>query len=184
MSGFFKQFLYRGARAYSARGALHFSPVLLMCAPMAFKIVNFQRSADCAEAPRQDRIRGTYENKIRFFSPPEKIFETFAHTRNEQGTLVMSYADFFRALTPYNYTEFKDNKAYFEKYQPEVLKVADANNDGSISFPEFFFFITILQLPIGIIAKEFAKSDPATLHMNREQFSKTLTHLRKKTLLG
>jgi hypothetical protein len=25
-----------------------------------------------------DRIRGNYENKIRFFSPPEKIFEVFA----------------------------------------------------------------------------------------------------------
>ena len=56
----------------------------------------------------------------------------------------MTYADFFRALTPYNYTEIKDSKEYFEKFQPDVLKVADANNDGVISFPEFFFFITIL----------------------------------------
>lgn len=56
----------------------------------------------------------------------------------------MSYADFFRALTPYNYTEIKDSKEYFEKYNPDILKVADSNNDGVISFPEFFFFITIL----------------------------------------
>jgi hypothetical protein len=26
----------------------------------------------------QARIRGNYENKIRFFSPPEKIFEVFS----------------------------------------------------------------------------------------------------------
>ena len=36
-----------------------------------------QIAADC-EASTADRIRGNYENKIRFFSPPEKIFETFA----------------------------------------------------------------------------------------------------------
>ena len=56
----------------------------------------------------------------------------------------MSYCAFFKALTPYNYCEMKDTKSYFEKFQPDVLKVADSNNDGVISFPEFFFFITIL----------------------------------------
>lgn len=100
--------------------------------------------AYCEEAPRQDRIRGTYENKIRFFSPPEKIFETFASVKTEDGNLVMSYQDFFKSLTPYNYTTLKDNKSYFEKYNPEIMKVADVNLDGVISFPEFFFFITIL----------------------------------------
>ena len=92
----------------------------------------------------------------------------------------MSYGDFFRALTPYNHSEIKDNKPYFEKYQPDVLKVADSNNDGVISFPEFFFFITILQLPLGIIQKEFAKKPK----MTKEELSSALTHLRKNTLLG
>jgi hypothetical protein len=80
----------------------------------------------------------------------------------------MSYADFFRALTPYNYTEIKDNKGYFEKFKPDVLTVADANGDGVISFPEFLFFITILQLPIGLLAKEFAKVDSKEMKMNRD----------------
>lgn len=142
------------------------------------------QQAFCAEAPIADRIRGTYENKIRFFSPPEKIFETFASVKTDDGKLVMSYQDFFRALTPYNYSEIRDNKSYFEKFQPDVLKVADSNNDGVISFPEFFFFITILQIPIGLLAKEFAAKDPVTMRMNKQQFSKTLTDLRKKTLLG
>lgn len=62
--------------------------------------------------------------------------------------------------------------------------MADINNDGVISFPEFFFFITILQLPLGLLAKEFAQKDPIGMKMNKEQFSKTLTDLRKKTLLG
>ncbi len=75
-------------------------------------------------------------------------------------------------------------KEYFEKFKPDILKVADANGDGVISFPEFLFFITILQLPIGLLAKEFAKVDATGMKMSKEQFSKTLTRLRKKTLLG
>jgi len=39
-------------------------------------------------------------------------------------------------------------------------------------------------LPIGVLAKEFAKQDAKEMKMNKEQFSKTLTSLRKKTLLG
>ena len=56
----------------------------------------------------------------------------------------MSYSDFFRALTPYNYTEIKDTKEYFKMFVPTILYIADVNLDGVISFPEFFFFITIL----------------------------------------
>jgi Ca2+-binding EF-hand superfamily protein len=126
--------------------------MLLLALPLITYQAMRTNNSECEEAPRQDRIRGNYENKIRFFSPPEKIFETFAHSRDKDRNLVMSYPDFFRALTPYNYTEIKDNKEYFEKYHPDILKVADSNNDGVISFPEFFFFITILQLPIGLVA--------------------------------
>lgn len=157
--------LYRAASQSSNRQSFYSYSPLLLIAPLAFRVID---SNECEEAPRQDRIRGTYENKIRFFSPPEKIFETFATAKDAEGQLVMTYADFFRALTPYNYTEIKDNKSYFEKHQPDVLKVADANGDGVISFPEFLFFITILQLPLGILAKEFARSDPVGMKMDRD----------------
>ena len=110
---------------------------------------------ECEEPSSADRIRGNYENKIRFFSPPEKIYETFASVKTEDGKLVMSYQDFFKALTPYNYSAAQDSKAYFDKFSPDILRVADSNNDGVISFPEFFFFITILQLPPGLLAREF-----------------------------
>jgi Ca2+-binding EF-hand superfamily protein len=59
----------------------------------------------------------------------------------------MTYGDFFRALTPYNYGEIKSNKEYIEKFKSrvdKVLKLADADGDGFISFTEFFFFVTIL----------------------------------------
>ena len=58
---------------------------------------------ECEELSRAERIRGNYENKIRFFSPPEKTFEIFAHDKSEDGELEMSFADFLRAVTPFNY---------------------------------------------------------------------------------
>jgi hypothetical protein len=163
----------------------NFNPAyLLVAAPLLYQALD-KNEAECEEAPRQDRIRGSYENKIRFFSPPEKIFETFAHGKDKDGDLVMSYQDFFRALTPYNFTEIKDTKEYFEKYHPEdVLKVADTNNDGVISFPEFMCFITILQLPEGFLEKEFRKLDDPAKGMSKEIFSRNLNRLRSKTAMG
>lgn len=108
---------------YSNQKSAQAATYMLLMAPLAYKMMvvdnqSFfsQAAAQCEEAPRADRIRGTYENKIRFFSPPEKIFETFASVKTEEGKLVMSPSDFFRALTPYNYTEMRDNKGYFEKF--------------------------------------------------------------------
>jgi hypothetical protein len=51
---------------------------------------------------RGETIRGNYENKIRFFAHPEKVFEIFAHKKDENDRLVMSYADFLNAITPFN----------------------------------------------------------------------------------
>ena len=96
-----------------------------------------------------DRIRGNYENKIRFFSPPEKIFEVFATKQEADGGLKMSYKDFMHTLTPFNYDEIKSNEwreAYIENHKEQVMKVmqiADPDGDGTVDFTEFLFFITI-----------------------------------------
>lgn len=58
----------------------------------------------------QSRIRGNYENKIRFFSPPEKMFEVFASVKGEDGKLSMNYKDLIRSITPYNYGELQTNE--------------------------------------------------------------------------
>ncbi len=64
----------------------------------------------CEEERRlstQDKVRGTYENRIRFFASPEKMYETFASMKKE-GRLFLSYGDFLRAVTPFNYSPMKD----------------------------------------------------------------------------
>ena len=60
----------------------YFTAASMLLAPLSFRFYTNQQKAKktvlCGPAPRKDLIRGEYENKIRYFSPPEKIFETFA----------------------------------------------------------------------------------------------------------
>ncbi len=144
-SNFFRVF-FNAWYHQQARAAAINHNAFLFAAPIVVKVARETRQPQylCEEVSTADKIRGAYENKIRFFSPPEKIFETFASVKTEGGSLVMSYSDFFRSLTAFNYTELKDTKEYFEKFKPAVLSVADVNGDGVIDFPEFFFFVTIL----------------------------------------
>lgn len=132
-----------------------------------------------------DMIRGNYENKIRFFANPEKIYETFASLKNDDG-VVMSYDDFFRSLTPFSFHPIDEEKeSYFNKFSPKIFKLADVNQDGKIDFPEFIFFITLLQLPEREVLEVFRKKgDPETKTMSRDTFSQELTYLRNCTLIG
>lgn len=155
----------------------------MLATPLAFYIYA-KSNSECEEPSRSGKIRGNYENKIRFFSPPEKIFETFATIKQEDGQLAMSYSDFFRSLTPYNYTENKDMSDYFEKNDVQALKVADVNGDGVIDFTEFFFFITIIQLPESIIRKVFAEHGSNPNSICKADLHKVLADLRKNTILG
>ena len=55
---------------------------MMLLAPMTLALyMQYKQEeplAACEEPSRSDMIRGGYENKIRFFSPPEKTFEIFA----------------------------------------------------------------------------------------------------------
>jgi hypothetical protein len=57
----------------------------------------------CADPPYNEKIRGTYENKIRQHAPPEKVFETFASIKKGKE-FFMTQKDFFKSLTPYNFS--------------------------------------------------------------------------------
>lgn len=68
---------------------------MFLLAPFAFMYLYQTGSQDqqneCEEVDRAERMRGLYENKIRFFCGPEKIYEIFASKRTESGKLTMSY---------------------------------------------------------------------------------------------
>ncbi|CAI2370739.1 unnamed protein product [Moneuplotes crassus] len=113
----------------------------------------------------------------------------------------MSYQDFFHSLTPYNFVASKDdddddddeeNKdkekekepGYFDKFTPEIMTIVDANQDKKIDFNEYIFFITLLQLPEGEVMRIIEKVNPEERKINKAQFAKYLTKLRKCTALG
>ena len=100
---------------------------------------------ECYEAPANEKIRGNYENKIRFFSPPEKSFEIFASEKTQDNEMRMSYKDFLHAMTPYCYAPyFEEAEEYVKDHKPEILEQVDADGDGTISFTEYFFFLVLL----------------------------------------
>jgi len=56
----------------------------------------------------------------------------------------MSYADFLHALTPYTHGELNvSSEKFLEKHNDKIRRIIDFDGDGSISFPEFVFFLTI-----------------------------------------
>jgi len=137
---------------------------------------------ECEGIDRAEKMRGLYENKIRFFCGPEKIFEIFASKRNDQGKLVMTYSDFYKAVTPYNYAPAQNVEEYFKRFKPITMNIIDADSSGCLTFTEFFFFILIMQIPVNTMRKQFAKY-PDKL-MDADQFSKTLRKLRRNTTTG
>jgi Ca2+-binding EF-hand superfamily protein len=161
-----------------------YSKHLLRIAPVIPIALSSTAMAMCDEPTTADRIRGNYENKIRFFANPEKIFETFANVREEKGVF-MSYKDFFHSLTPYSFhVPSEEKKDYFEEHTPQIMTLVDVNNDKKIDFNEYIFFITILQLNEGEMIRTFEKVDPENKRMTKDQFEQALTTLRKATALG
>lgn len=115
---------------------------------------------ECYTASRPEKIRGNYENKIRFFSPPEKSFEVFSGQKTEEGEMRMSYKDFLHAMTPYCYTPyFEDTDEYLKEHKPAILAKVDADGDGTISFTEYFFFLVLLQSSDRDLRKVFKKHE-------------------------
>lgn len=73
----------------------------------------------------------------------------------------MSYSEFLKALTAFNYSTPKAYKNYFAKYEDTVnsiLHIADVDKNGQISFTEFFFFVLMMQTTSKSIKSEFKKT--------------------------
>lgn len=94
----------------------------------------------------------------------------------------MTYDDFYRANTPYNYTELKSPEDYMEKYKPKLMEIVDCDDNKLISFTEFFFFLTLLQINPRVLKKAFRNYE--NKRMTKEETSRELTTLRKQTYAG
>jgi len=127
----------------------------------------------------KEKIRGTYENKIRQNAPPEKIFETFASVK-EGKKFYMTLNDFFYAITPFNYSKGKDQD-FFEQHESLVFKMADGNGDGKMSFTEYFFFIVLLSTGASVVKPFF---DSKGGKVTKEQFMELMNQAKKTSNQG
>eukprot|EP00923_Selenidium_pygospionis_P044086 GHVN01076138.1.p1 GENE.GHVN01076138.1~~GHVN01076138.1.p1 ORF type:complete len:340 (+),score=95.54 GHVN01076138.1:471-1490(+) len=131
-------------------------------------------------------VAANYENRLRFHSTPEKVFEYFASIQDAaSGDRFMSKDDFLKSI---NATFFF--KAYpvskGDEREVSVFNLTDANKDGRISFSEFLFFSTLLTTSTLVFETAFKlySTPDEPMKLSREQFSNVMDALIKLSPKG
>ncbi|ORZ32830.1 hypothetical protein BCR44DRAFT_63160 [Catenaria anguillulae PL171] len=99
----------------------------------------------------KQRKIGHYENRIRSYSHPYKVFQYFA-SKSKNGEDYMTPDDFIRSLQPY--IELQDGVEVDHRYRRmktqtavQFFKLADVDGDGLIDFNEYMIFASLLMIP-------------------------------------
>jgi hypothetical protein len=93
------------------------------------------QQGDSRERPSfKEGMLGSYENRIRSFSPPERVFEFFASV-TESGKSYMTPGDFARAVTPYQFKPGMDVGSHNVKFNTLAgsLGPSDAELEAYVS---------------------------------------------------
>eukprot|EP00921_Rhytidocystis_pertsovi_P008061 GHVQ01013301.1.p1 GENE.GHVQ01013301.1~~GHVQ01013301.1.p1 ORF type:complete len:442 (-),score=42.13 GHVQ01013301.1:3282-4607(-) len=140
-------------------------------------------------------VTGNYENRLKFLSTPEKVFEYFASIKSG-GELFMSKTDFLDSLLPQTLVQAYDGNPQSNDSTSgicltrSVFDIADANRDGRISFAEYLLFTTLICTPLRNFWTAFRvysdsyyqmRSDPdvgdAGLSLTEEEFIDMMTFM-------
>ncbi|KAI8922498.1 hypothetical protein DFJ77DRAFT_446851 [Powellomyces hirtus] len=126
---------------------------------------------------KQDKI-GAYENRIRAFSHPLKVFHYFASAR-KHGQSYMTTQDFIRSLIPYRsyHTESSATSSSRVPSAEAFFSLADTDGDGLISFSEYMIFLCLLGTPEfhwKISFKLFDVNGDGTV--SKDEFEKIMIH--------
>ena len=133
--------------------------------------------------------RESYENRIRAFSEPEKLFGLFAiDIPGKSGKYLQPHA-FLRAVTA-DLVDVMTSEEYrlFEKMYPKAarfFKLMDENKDGLISYSEFLFYLTLLTVPpskFEVAFKMFDMDGNGTV--DAEEFKHVMSSLEAQTSIG
>jgi len=131
----------------------------------------------------KNSVMTNYENRIRSFSSPEKVFSVFASV-SKNGHNYMTVEDFIRALIPYEHSALLEKqkpkrRKHDYKSLPAAFKIADQNQDGLISFEEYLFFVTLLSIPEQSFKVAFRMLDVNDDgNVDQNEFMKMISFLR------
>lgn len=130
----------------------------------------------------KDEITEAYENRIRAFSAPEKVFGLFASVTKD-GEAQMNPEDFLRALHP---TRSKDAPSKRRLAAAKRLfQLVDLNGDGLISYHEYIFFMTMLSLPASRFKIAFEMFDiDGNGTLDQKEFASMIEVLKSKSSMG
>ena len=135
---------------------------------------------------------GNYENRIRSFSHPLKVFQYFSSIQRN-GEFYMTPMDFIVALIPYQPTATQQaesasnsHKARKRRFRQkcesaiEFFKLADTDGDGLISYEEYIFFLSLLSTPEDYFKIAFRMFDlDASGYIDLAEFQKIIVQISK-----
>ncbi|XP_031574950.1 calcium uptake protein 1, mitochondrial-like [Actinia tenebrosa] len=145
-----------------------------------------------------------YENRIRQYSTPDKVFRYFASLKivhpGEENEVFMTPEDFVRSLTPGKIQPEGHGLDEFEKFDPEKHKYKgyqsnefDNENSvfmkmgdyGLVSFSDYIFLLTVLSLPPRMYEVAFQMFDlNGDGEVSPEEFEKVQNILFSTTATG
>ncbi|XP_059469930.1 calcium uptake protein 1 homolog, mitochondrial-like isoform X2 [Neocloeon triangulifer] len=159
----------------------------------------------------RDRKIMEYENRIRLYSTPDKIFRYFATVKlgsNLDGEVLMTPLDFIRSLLPGMLQPEGLGLDQYKRYDPKTMTIATAaeassmhnklelelekdsifyklGSSGLITFSDYIFLLTVLSTSRRHFEIAFRMFDlNGDGDVDSEEFEKVATLIRQQTSIG